>query len=117
MRVIKIDSVNRTISEIELNNEDENKLKGLQSIVEGLIEVAHELPNGDTLFVNEEGLMYSPMHFFEIKGAHQPFAGNGVIAGYDFESGDSTDAESSLSQVRSIVSFLSVDEVKRKYRH
>lgn len=115
MRVIKIDSVNKTVSEVELNDED--SLKGLQAIVEGLIEVAHELPNGDTLFVNEEGLMYSPMHFFEIKGGHQPFAGNGVIAGYDFESGESTDAESAASQIRAMVTFLSVDEVRRKYRH
>lgn len=114
MRAIKIDSLNKIVSEIEID--EENSLSGMQGVVDGLIEFAFELKNGDTLFVNEEGL-FSATTFFEIKGAHQPFAGNGVIVGTNFSTGETVDAESSLDEIRSMVSFLSVEQVREKFRH
>ena len=74
--------------------------------MEGYIEVALVLDEEDTLFVNEEGLFVDPQYFFEIKGGHQPFAGNGVIAGADLRTGESVDAKSSLAYIKSIVRFL-----------
>ena len=115
MRAIKIDSISKTVSEVEID--EENSLAGMQAIVDGLIEQALELENGDALFVNEEGLLLGPKWFFEIEGGHQPYAGNGVIVGTNYSTGDSIDAETPINKIKSMVKFLSLDEVRRKYRH
>jgi replicative DNA helicase len=60
--------------------------------------------------------MFGASYFFEFKGAHQPFAGNGVVVGFDADSGDSVDASSTLEEIKSKVKFLSLEEIKRKYR-
>jgi hypothetical protein len=101
MRAIQIDSVNRVIKEIQVNG-----LEDLQKAVGGLICWAHELSNGDTLFVDDEGLLKEPENFFFIQGARQPFAGNGVIVGAADIEGDSTAALSSIEGIREIVAFL-----------
>jgi len=65
----------------------------------------------DCLYVDEEGLLKDQEFFFEVKGMHQPFAGNGFIAGCDIETGDSADVEMTLDEVKSLVTFLSLEEI------
>ena len=113
MRAIKIDSENMTVHEIEID--EERTLSQLQGIVGGNIELAHELPEGDSVFVNEEGLFCSPEHFFEINGGHQPFAGNGVVVGLDFKSGSTVGAKSSVENIRSLVKFLKVKDIAGRF--
>jgi Domain of unknown function (DUF3846) len=113
MRAIKIDSESKTISVVHINEED--KLKRMQDEVGGLIERAFEFSNGDELYVNEEGLLCSPEHFFSIAGGHQPFAGNGLIIGINHKTGESIDANSSLDEIRAKIKFLSIDQVRRMF--
>lgn len=113
MRAIKIDSESKTISIIQINEED--KLKRMQDEVGGLIERAFDFSNGDEIYVNEEALLFSPEHFFLVEGAHQPFAGNGLIIGINHKTGESTDATSSLDEIRAKVKFLSIDQVRRMF--
>jgi hypothetical protein len=37
------------------------------------------LPEGHHCYVDEQGLLDDPRHFFMFDGGHQPLAGNGVI--------------------------------------
>jgi hypothetical protein len=113
MRAIKIDAEAKTVTEIELDAAD--NLSAMQTAVGGLIETAHELDNGDRIYVNEEGLAGNPQCFFEIAGGHQPFAGNGVVAGLESGSGKTKAAESSLSEIKSKVTFCSLRELKKRY--
>lgn len=113
-RVIVIDSKNKKVYEDEASG-----LSDLQKFVGGYIEIAHEWTKGkstDTLFVNEEGLLEMPDHFFEFDGAHQPFAGSAVVVGANHKNGDSVDAASTLAEIKSKVKFVSLEEVRRKYR-
>lgn len=112
MRAIKINSTTKEIQEIEIDDTD--TLSGMQAAVGGYIESAHELDNGDTIYVNEEALLCSPQDFFEVKGGHQPFAGNAIILSHDPDTGESKSAESSLSDIRAAVNFLSLLEVLRQ---
>ena len=113
MRVIKIDAENKIVIEMEI--EESDKLSKMQAVVGGLIEIAYELDNNDTVFVNEEGLFCDPKNFFEIKGGHQPFAGNGIVVGHNPKTGDSKSVESSLADIQARIKFLTIDEVRKKY--
>ena len=81
-RAIFIDSPRRTISEVEIDSLDD-----MQKLIGGYIEVAFAWPNGDTLYVDEEGLLKVQDYFFALPGERpdQPFAGNGVIVGREEE--------------------------------
>jgi hypothetical protein len=76
MRAIIINAKDRTITETDIDG----SLKSLQNIVGGLIEPVYQgLDDPHHCYVNEEGLLEDPQHFFMFAGGHQPLAGNGVI--------------------------------------
>lgn len=63
------------------------------------------LENDDVVFVDDEGLLKEPTHFFRIKGVNgdKPLAGRGVVLGSDGEGGSAdakTSSEDILSRVR-----------------
>jgi len=64
------------------------------------------LENGDVLFVDDEGMLKGPTHFFRIKGLNdQPLAGRGVVLGSDGEGG-SADVKTSESEMMSRVRWV-----------
>lgn len=73
-----INSETRQISEITITD-----LADLQKHVGGYIEVAYEWPNGDVLYVDEEGMLKQPASGFVLlpERADQVLAGNGVMVG------------------------------------
>ena len=74
MRAIIINAQDRAITETEIDG----SLEALQQIVGGLIEpVTQGLDDHHHCYVNEEGLLHSPQHFFMFAGGHQPLAPTG----------------------------------------
>lgn len=113
MLVIKIDSENRTITEIEISR----KLESLQEIVEGYICLAFDYPNEKhCCFVNDEWLFNNPKFFFESDFGHQPFAGNGVIVGLNSK-GDSVDCKLTVEEVKKSIKFYSIEEIQERIRN
>lgn len=102
MKAILIDATNQTVTEVEIE-------KGLRAIygVMGvsMIEAATYLPNGDVIYVDEEGTfgMNSESRFFDI-GAHSPFVGNGLVVGTGRD-GDSVSSKSTVEEIRNLVKF------------
>ena len=75
MRAIVINSRNGTVVEIDLVP----TLDRLQQIVGGLIEpVESGLDDEHHCYVNEEGLLDNPQHFFMFTDGQQQLAGNGI---------------------------------------
>ncbi|HEY1261084.1 MAG TPA: DUF3846 domain-containing protein [Xanthobacteraceae bacterium] len=75
---IIINSEHRTVTVAEVDG----SLKSLQQIVGGMIEPVYDgLDAAHHCYVNEEGLLDNPRHFFMFKDGHQALAGNGVIVG------------------------------------
>lgn len=69
MRAIIINATNRTITETEIDG----SLKTLQQIVGGLIQPVYDgLDDNHHCYVNEEGLLEGPQHFFMFSDGHQP---------------------------------------------
>lgn len=99
MRAIHINAEDRTINEVQLD--PVYPLESMQRCVGGPIEHVHTFANGDELYVNEEALMGD---FFEVKYAHQPFTGNGVIVNGN-EYGETLPAKSPVADIVKVVKF------------
>jgi len=84
MKAIRIDAKNQTISMIDI----EKGLATLQEHVGGYIEAALYFPDGDVMYVNEEGLLNNPEHFQFWPKHKRMFAGDGIIVGSDDEGND-----------------------------
>jgi len=88
-------------------------LTEMQECVGGYIERAGTLPNGDDVYVDEEGLLKlgqkGIFEGFTFKDAFQDwYAGNGLIIGADPLTGENQDAESTLAQLSEWVTFRSL---------
>jgi len=102
MRAIIINAKDRTITETEIDG----SLKSLQQIVGGLIQPVYDgLDDNHHCYVNEEGLLDGPQHFFLFKDGHQPLAGNGVIVA-SADIGDEAPCTLSLDWVKERVTFM-----------
>lgn len=63
MRAILINAARRTITEIDIEKRHNSGLDGLlQAIGCDVIEMAMNYPNGDVLYVDEEGLLKPAPH-------------------------------------------------------
>lgn len=105
-KAIFIDAKKREIREVSLS--PDQTLHALQKAVGGFIELVRVDDQND-LYVNEEGLINGTQEFFSFMGAHQPFAGNGVIIGVTVE-GESCDTTLTLDQIKGRVKFLTSEE-------
>lgn len=63
------------------------------------------LPNGDAIYVDDEGLLKNPRHFFLHKDYPNPLAGYGLVLGVDYETGDSTSPKMSFEELKSQIIF------------
>ena len=94
MRAILIDPRARTVTEIESSYASRNEVIG------GTCELAHEFKNGDALLVDANGFSRHE-HGFDI-GAHQAFAGPGLIVGTPGH----RDAKTALRKAKALVKFM-----------
>jgi hypothetical protein len=101
MKAIKIDAKNRQVIEVDITSDynDINKEIGSQ-----IFTIAHSLKKRDTIMVDDEGLYNNDNTFFVYKGAHQPFAGNGLIVGCNAK-GDTVDCKIDINEVKQNVEF------------
>lgn len=118
-RGILIDVENKTISEVEVvRDENGSQLPSIYGHLKcSTFEVVSYNSEND-VYVDEEGLMYmnDDTKFFKLKNYRQPLAGNGLIMGYDDETGENGDTKLSLEEIKEQVSFMSAFDVALKSR-
>ncbi len=90
-----------------LNATTVTTLEDMQKLVGGLICLAWILPNGDELYVNDEGLLRDEIEFFRITymGSSQTFAGDGFISGPVDKDGNMTDVQLTMDVALELISF------------
>lgn len=97
---------------------DYEELSDLQRMVGGLITPAHCFPNGDIIFVDDEGLLKRQQHFFIVTGGNQPYAGNGVLVGRESSSASRSKTaapKTAIADLRRLLTFASLAEVAHSY--
>lgn len=109
MRAIIINAEERTIHEADIDA----SLDSLQGIVGGLIDPVYPGLEGTDhhCYVNDEGLLNNPQHFFMLKEGHQPLAGNGVILSTTPD-GDEAPCALPLHWVSERITFMDVQAVR-----
>ena len=70
------------------------------------------LPNGDAIYVDDEGLLNNPTGFFIHKDYPNPLAGYGLVLGVDYETGDSTSPKMSIEELMPKIIFKTISEVR-----
>jgi hypothetical protein len=109
MKAIFIDPVNQTVNEVNISTSDD-----IARIVRGHIAIAVTHDNGDSLYVNDDGIgeFEDAMlgkdeafraYLFDVQ-AHQRFAGYGLIVGEN-DDGEMAPALTEVDDIRRIVSF------------
>jgi hypothetical protein len=114
MKAILINSSDRTITAVEYDG-----LGGLQALIGGSIETACMWPNGDVLYVDEEGLYKPQTGAFQISARPdgQPLVGRGVVVGRevkdDSAAGYHTEPPAhSIETLTGMVTFLTLAEAQ-----
>jgi len=74
-----------------------------------------EINENNDVFVDDNGL-FTKDKFFNYEGAHQPFAGNGLILGIDHETGESIDTNLTIEEVKAKVTFLTISQVRQMFK-
>lgn len=105
LRAMLINVTDKTIKEVQV----EKGLKNIYSLIEcDRLGLAY-LPNGDAVFVDDEGL-FGELDFFIHKDLHQPFRGHGLVMG-STKNGDSADVLSTIEDLQRSVHFASTAQI------
>lgn len=106
MRAFLIDAAARTITETTYNGDWTTIAPAIDAEL-----FAYVAPS-DTLglYVDDEGLMKAPLHFFMVEGWHEPLPGKGLLLATDVD-GEPVDATITLERVTAMVRFLTLNEV------
>ena len=114
---ILIDVHNRTITEVEVTKDQEgSQLQSMYKHIKcGIVECVSFNEKND-VWVDEEGLLtLTPdSMFFKIVGYPDFLCGNGLVLGFDEENGDSSDTTLTIDDVKSKVTFHTLNEVRRQ---
>ena len=105
MKAIFIDVENKEVRYVELAT-------GLPAIYEQLkcdcFTTACRRKNNDALYVDDEGLLKTPIGAFQFKEYHQVLSGNGLLIGTKYD-GYSQDCLSTLDEIKELVSFVDIE--------
>jgi hypothetical protein len=104
MQAFLIDPANKAISTVELPDTGD-KLPAIYKQLQCDTIDAVPLPNGDTIYVDDEGLLKPILQFFAVRGASQPFAGRGLVVGIDAH-GRSVTPTITLAELTNSVKFI-----------
>ena len=115
-KAILIDVNNQTVTEVTVTKDERgSQLKSIYGHVGcEMVEVVNVGEND--IYVDEEGLLsLTPeSKFFEWEGYPQPIVGNGLVMGFDPETGNSIDTTLTVDDVKRKVKFLTYRDVAFK---
>ena len=104
-KAILLDAKNNTVSFVSITNYKDISKFGRYD----LFTTVQINDKGETLFVDDEGLLNGTDFGFEIEGYPEPIMGNAVILGTNFNTGDSVDTDLTLDDVAKMVRTFQSD--------
>lgn len=110
MKAILIDPFEQSVKEVEYSGD----FRDIYKLIDAECFDCARIRRGDGIFVDDEGLLKSPTHFFEHSDYPSPLAGKGLIVGCD-EQGESVDCKTSLDEVKAKVTFSNILQMRARY--
>ena len=110
MKAILINPFEQTVTQVDYSGDYTEIYKLIDAEYYDVAGIAH----GDGIFVDDEGLLNSPTHFFEHADYHSPLAGKGLIIGCNSE-GESVDCKTTVEEVKSKVKFSTILEMRARF--
>lgn len=107
MRAIFIDTNNRTVEEFNHNGDYQDIQKKIGCDCFTCV----GLENGETVYVNDNGLYEEDNFFFMPDAYPTPLAGNAVILGCDMNTGESRDTALDVDEIANKVEFASKEVI------
>lgn len=71
------------------------------------------IEKGDGIYVDDEGLLKGPSHFFHVRGMATPLAGNGLVLGSN-DDGESIEPKITLETLRERVRWATPVKVNKR---
>lgn len=111
MRAYLINTKERSISEVDIEQGNIDKMQELIGCdlftVASNFNFAENSDLADSLYVDDEGLLKAdtPVFYFNPPPSGQYLAGNGLVLGVDFSTGESVSARISLAELEKLISW------------
>lgn len=102
MRAFLIDPYKMHVSEVDYSGDYKQIYKFIQA---NCFDAAYVGPK-TSIFVDDNGLLNNPTHFFAFKGYPQPLAGYGLVTDYNPKTGNTVGCHMTLQEVLENIIFL-----------
>lgn len=112
MKAYLINPTKNEITEVKHNGD----YKSIYPLIDAqTFDVARVEPNGDSVYIDDEGLLHltASSRFFTYEGFHSPLAGKGLVLGLNQRTGKSVSVKTPIETVRAKVKFYSLNEVRK----
>jgi hypothetical protein len=110
MKAILIDPFEQTVKEVDYSGD----FRDIYKLIDAECFDCARIKGTDGIFVDDEGLLNAPTHFFEHSEYPSPLAGKGLIVGCD-EEGESADCKTTLDEVKAKVTFSNILQMRARY--
>lgn len=107
MKAILINPYDQTVTEVDYSGD----YKEIYTLIEADCFDCARISRMDGIFVDDEGLLHNPTHFFMHAEYPSPLAGKGLVVGCN-EGGDSVDCKTTVEEVRAKVRFGNIFELQ-----
>ena len=113
MKAYLINSETKTITPVDYNGDYKTIYTHIGC---DLFDIVYAESGGHriSVFVDDEGLLNNPQHFFMLDGWADPLAGNGLVLGDADEEGETLAAPDDLD-LSPTITFLSLQQVRDMY--
>lgn len=117
MKAVLIDPENTMIKDIELSDDDGKRFDELRELIGcRAFDFVQLYPNGDGIFIDDEGMLIEEQHFFHHINVEQSIAGKSVFVGIGDE-GETTSPDMDAVDIHYHLTWLgSRDKVVRMMR-
>lgn len=110
MRAILINPFDQTVTEVDYSGD----FRDIYKLIDADCFDCARISRGDGIFVDDEGLLNQPTHFFQHAEYPNPLAGKGLIVGCDSQ-GESVSCKTTVEEVKSKVTFSNILQIRARY--
>jgi hypothetical protein len=102
MKAILINPIDETITEVNYNGDYKQIYQFIDASMFGVVDI----PNDDSIYIDDEGLFKDNQYFFTHNAIPTLLGGKGLVLGIDHKTGNSTDANSTILEIRKNITFM-----------